>query len=221
MADSSNSNTPTPVVEVAVPEQEITEENTAPDTVPPAPETQVVVEEVAPVAPAPTPETPVPAAPVAPTIVVQPQVVTVTGQTTKVDLMISTIKDTMEQYLNAMAPGKPMPAKTGAANQYTLYRLFNNVCNMVEGFDPCWNELLNIFNEHKGGALAERYVFRFAEELPGTKEDHSAFFRLLNLLIVTADPATRKESLKQVSIYKTTQDGFTETARNNINQFYK
>lgn len=194
-------------------EQEVTEENTAPDP--------VVTEETK--TPEVVQETVVATSPVTPAapVVVQPQVVNVTGQTTKVDLMVTTIKDTMAQYLSAMAPGKPMPAKTGAANQYTLYRLLTNVCNMVEGFNPCWNELLNTFNENKKGALAERYVFRFAEELPGTKTDHDAFFRLLNLLIVTADPDTRKESMKKVSIYKTTQDGFTETARNNINQFYK
>lgn len=176
-----------------------------------APEVKVVEKSV----PAPTPvKQPDP-------VVVQPTVVTVTGDNTKTAIMVDTIKDTMASYLNAMAPGKPMPVKTGAANQYTLYKMLSNVCNMVDGFNVCWNELLKIFNENKKGALAERYVFRFAEELPGTKEEHEAFFRLLNLLILTADPETRKENLKQVSLYKTTQDGFTETARNNINQFYK
>ncbi len=198
---------------VAAPVQENTAVAVETPVVTPTPVTPVVAEPT-PVAVKPTPIAPVPQ-------VVQPVVVTVTGNDTKTDLMIATIQDTLKQYLTAMAPNKPMPAKTGAANQYTLYRLINNVCNMSEGFAPCWNELLKIFNEHKTGSLAERFVFRFAEELPGTKEDHNAFFRLLNLLIVTADPTTRKESLKQVSIYKTTQDGFTETARNNISQFYK
>lgn len=143
------------------------------------------------------------------------------GNVTPTNMMVSTINETFDRYIEAMKPGVPMPAKIGARNQYSIYKLLMNVCNLEVGFKESWDTVLAVFNKHKEGALQERYVYRFAEELPGTIEEHNNFHRLLNLIILTADPATRKDKLKEVSIYKTTQDGFSELARNNLNNFYK
>ncbi len=225
----------TPIVETPVVETTVTA--TAPEVpveAPPQPEAAPVpAEPVLEVAPEPTPVVEAPVAqvapePVAPAPVVEtapanpgPVFATAPVQTQAASLMVMTVNETLAKYLDVMAPGKPMDSKTGARNQFAIHRLLSNVCNMTSGFKEAWDAVLAVFLANKDGAMNERYIFRFAEELPGSVEDHNAFQRLLNLIILTADPATRQENLLKVSVTRTTQEGFTEVARSNIQNYYK
>ena len=129
----------------------------------------------------------------------------------------------LEQYVDVLAPGKPIEGDQGARIQYGFWKTISNVLENApaDEFKLLWNILLGFFNAHKDGALHERYVFRFSEFWSQSEAELTAFQRLINLIKLTANPSTRAQSLKQVDLQRTLAEGLSETARQRVLMFYQ
>lgn len=110
----------------------------------------------------------------------------------------------IEDYCVTMNPKKPMSAAEAARHQLGLYRTLVNVLNNSgEQFTKVYATLLKLFQQHKDGALSTLAVYRAADMVALNAEERQTFHSLLDLLILTADPQSRKVALKQVDLGKT------------------
>lgn len=121
------------------------------------------------------------------------------------------IEQALADYAEAMQPGKPVNATEGAAAQVQLFRAMQNVLRQ-EGseFTACFSTLLSFVNAHRKGVFNERYAFRFLDQVKLSAPERKNFERFLNLLLTTADPATRHITTRQVDL-TATMAGFTDT----------
>lgn len=130
----------------------------------------------------------------------------------------------LESYLVAMQPGRPITDTEGMQHQYTLWRTIHSVVHQVthEDFAKHWNLLLAFFAQYQGDnqVFHDRYVFRFSEHWTRDESELQAFQRILNLIKLTSNPNTRKQNLKQVSLNRTLEVGFSEEARQKLLSFY-
>jgi hypothetical protein len=129
--------------------------------------------------------------------------------------------ETLDNYVTRMAPGVPITEVAGAKEQYSLWKAIKTV---VEGkpqdFKQLWNIILAYFNEYENSTLHDKYVFRFSSSLNMEKSEIDAFYRILNLIKLTANPGNRASGLKQLSLNKTLEIGFSEEGKQRILSFY-
>lgn len=140
-----------------------------------------------------------------------------------VDQATSALIHALDTYMTKMAPGVPMDDKTGAANQWGLWKTIHNVIERStseESFKKCWFILLKYFAIEGKTAFSDRYVFRFAPHWTQSTDDLDLFQRILNLLILTANHETRSEKVKEVSLERTFEKGLSEEGRNRLIGFY-
>jgi hypothetical protein len=133
-----------------------------------------------------------------------------------------TLIRSLEAYITAMAPGKPNDGDSGARHQYGLWQTIRSIAQSSpdEDFKRLWGILLAFVEEHKEGAFADRYLFRFAESWRHDKSELDGFQRVLQLIKLTSNPAERAKGLRQVDLTRTLESGFTEQARSRIVQYY-
>ena len=109
----------------------------------------------------------------------------------------------LEEYARAMAPGMPIDTEEGAAYQKRLYRTILGVLKQ-EGpeFVSQYSMLLNFVhaNSDTTGAFYRHYPNRFQEMVQLDKTERLVFQRLIRLITLTANPATRLLNLKQISL---------------------
>ncbi len=204
-----------------------------------APAAPAVIEPPAPVvvqpAPTPPPAPVVPPAPPAPKVVA-PAVVK-TAEPAKAGDFESRIANlkltgtseekgliyTFEAYIEGMRPGVPVSGEKGNQFQYTLWRaLFNIIHNApVAQFKTLWQLVLEYFKVYHGSVFDDRYLNRFSEFWKQNRKELDGFQRLLNLIKLTANPATREQGLKQVDLDKTLSAVFSDEGRNRVISFYK
>lgn len=129
----------------------------------------------------------------------------------------------LESYISKMKPGVPMDVTRGSALQSQLWHTIRAVAEDAkpEDFRSLWHILLMYFKEHKDAVFGPRHIFRFAESWTRDVDHLAGFQSIVNLLRLTADPATREEGLKQVDISRSLEKGFTEQGRTRIVQYYK
>ena len=131
----------------------------------------------------------------------------------------------LEGYISNMAPGKPVDEKAGASHQLTLWRTLQSVVERSAGdeFRTLFSLLLDIVAEHqhKRGVFYDKFVFRFADQLTFSRDEQKSFLALLNVLVLTANRATRHIGKKQVDLNRIAATGFTEQGRQNLLAFYK
>lgn len=130
----------------------------------------------------------------------------------------------IEHYLDAMQPGKPVEPNQGARNQYAFWRVIFNVVenSSQEEFKPLWKILLAYFNQFsKGGAFGHRHVYRFSEFWVNGESELNAYQKVLNVMSLTCDPATRSSGLTQFDINRSFDTVFTEVGRSRLIQFYQ
>lgn len=129
----------------------------------------------------------------------------------------------IENYMANMAPGKPVDPDTGVKHQYALWKTIHNLVHNAPAseFKSLWSLLLAFFNTYKEGVFHDRYLFRFSEYWSYSNEELNGFQRVLNLINLSCDPATRAIGLRQVNLDTTLRDGFSEEARQRLLNFYK
>lgn len=161
-------------------------------------------------APAPSPEPFFPVRPAMPPI----------PQTDSV--MAKSLYATIETYIQAIPPRTPIEPATLVQQQVYLYRAITGIINKLEGeeFTQAWSWLLACFFEYRKDVFGERHVYRAMEEITLSPDDRKAFQRLLNLLILTCEPASRAIALRQIDMPKTLALGVTEPGRQRIHAYY-
>lgn len=175
----------------------------------PTPEPVVEVKEEVPVAkeekpkppaPKPTPVKPTPAAP-------KSAFASAPVQATKSAAELVLV-DNLDEYVKKMAPGVSHVGNEGAAQQVKLFRTIQTVLRQ-EGaqFTRMFSELLAVVHRHRDTVFHERYLYRYFDAMALTSQERRNFERVLNLLITTANPATRGKATKQVDI-DATMTGF-------------
>lgn len=132
----------------------------------------------------------------------------------------------IQEYMDAMAPNKPMTEVEGVKHQVKLYRALDIVFNRLsdDDFRKFYPALLYLFHEYGddvNGVFSMVYVYRFPEYLTLSTVEQEAFHRLLNMMIVTANPVTRPDAIRTLNWTYTLQVGLTDDARARIQSFYQ
>lgn len=192
----------------------------------PAPKEEVVQTP----APAPTPA-PVAQAPVVKNTVVAPKPI---SSEPTIESLFETMRQSgtvyeksvmasLDAYREKMAPGIPVNPDDGARQQYNLWKLFETVVESApeQEFKKLWSVMLAYINGNISGVFNDRYVYRFADQWVWGLGELNAFQRLLNLAITTSNPATRQIDIRRVSVAKTLAEGFSEKAKERLNNYYQ
>lgn len=132
---------------------------------------------------------------------------------------------TIEEYMEDMMPGKPMTHEVGVKHQVKLFRALDILINKAndEDFAKIYPTVLYLFHEHgdeKQGVFSMMYVYRFPEYIPLSTVERETFYRWLNMLVVTANPQTRKETVGSLNWKHTLEVGVTEDAITRLQSFY-
>jgi hypothetical protein len=206
-----------------------TEENETTDTLPVIENTSELTAET-------TPVMEVPVISVAPVVVKNVEVKPITINTS-VTNDFSSVFEKMRQsgtvyekmtmasldfYVAKMQPGFPVSPEDGARQQYGLWKLFET---LLEGapeaeFKKLWSVLLAYVHQNINGVFNDRYVYRFADQWVWGLDELSNMQRVINLVITTCNPATRKDDVRRVSISRTFAEGFSEKAKQRIANYY-
>lgn len=127
----------------------------------------------------------------------------------------------MDLYFAQMKPGLPVDPVKGGAHQLAFYMALRQVCEteMTE-FREAFKLILEYFRQYKDGALGDRYIFRFTENIQLTNTAMRPFLGLINLLRVAAEAKSREQVLKQVDLTRSLETGFSDQARQRIIQFF-
>lgn len=128
----------------------------------------------------------------------------------------------MENYYAVMQPGRLVKDEEGAKMQYALFTLINGVLNTPrpEDFVSSWNTILAYYAQYNNSIFGIRMVNRFLHMWPGSQTAYNMLLAANNLIMLTANPKTRSNSLKQVNLDKTMRQGFTDLARQRVMEFY-
>lgn len=128
----------------------------------------------------------------------------------------------MDNYYTAMKPGRMVKDEDGAKMQQSLFTLINGVLNTPrpEDFVSAWNTILAFYAQYSDSVFGIRMINRFLHMWPSSHTAYNMLLAANNLLMLTADPKTRANSLKQVNLDKTMSQGFTDLARQRVMEFY-
>ena len=131
-----------------------------------------------------------------------------------------------QEYMDAMAPGRPMNEVEGVKHQVKLYRALDIVFNRLsdEDFRKFYPALLYLFHEYGdevNGVFSMVHVYRFPEYLTLSTVEQDTFHRLLNMMIVTANPTTRPDAIRSLNWAYTLGVGLTDDARARVQSFYQ
>lgn len=131
------------------------------------------------------------------------------------------IELTLQSYLEAMNPAKPISEEEGGKWQYSLYQAIMAMLSVEpqEDFNETLKAFLRIVKENRKGVFSENFLFRFPWTFPGGPEEWNKYRYLLNLFILTCDPAKRSAGLDNVLMDKTLEP-LTETQKNSLINFY-
>lgn len=144
---------------------------------------------------------------------------------TQVSALGQNVLFTIEEYMEDMMPGKPMTHEVGVKHQVKLFRALDILINKTndEDFAKIYPAVLYLFHEHgdeKQGVFSMMYVYRFPEYIPLSTVERETFYRWLNMLVVTANPQTRKETVGSLNWKHTLEVGVTEDAITRLQSFY-
>lgn len=131
------------------------------------------------------------------TMVAQTKVETV--PLTPLEVLTDLINDTFEKYSKEMAINTSVNIETGLRNQQRLWRLLQKVM-AVEGadFHTAWDLMLSHVKKGRVTYFSERYAYRFLDKMTNVPKDGRILFeRLLNLMMLTCDPATRGQIMSR------------------------
>lgn len=130
----------------------------------------------------------------------------------------------LENYISVMHLRRPTTSAEGAVQQRRLFRLLTQIVNnLTDDFADVWTALLKRAYEERLGAFAPQAVFRFFDSplLNLSAADATGFRGMLNLIVKTADPKSRKLVLSQVNLEQTLNvKPFSSDGRERLFAFY-
>lgn len=128
---------------------------------------------------------------------------------------LDALQQRIDAYVTAMNPATPVSTEEGVRAQTALWSIIRHVLSKTDGeFVVLYAKLLENVLTYRRTVFNERYVYRFFEHLRLSPNDRRNFERMLNLLLVTCDPKSRRLALRQVNL-NTTVSGFAD---NNVQQ---
>lgn len=111
--------------------------------------------------------------------------------------------DRLEAYADQMAPGKMIDPRDGAGCQQALWNAVRSVFMAPAAeFNLLFSELLITFHRMRGQGQVfnEMYLFRFFTHMRFNSGSARSFERIMNLLLVTCNPATRRLAVAQMDL---------------------
>lgn len=146
--------------------------------------------------------------------------IVINNAATSTSQRLLTINGFLDGYVKTMVSGAPVDSKKGGTTQFNLYSTIVQIINQpkFEDFKNGLILLLAYMRKYETNCFSERLIFRFAEEWPSSSDKLTHFHALLNLLKIIANPKERPVG-KYVSLERTFNSGFTETAKDNFMKF--
>jgi hypothetical protein len=127
----------------------------------------------------------------------------------------------VDMYISVMRPRMPTTIKDGTRGQLDLWQaIYSTIHRNNTDFNGCWSLWLSYFNHYKDSVFGVRYAFRFFEFMQLPRDQRIAFQRILNLMILTANLATRAQNLKHVDLEATLSVYFNEEDRMKLLNYY-
>ena len=137
------------------------------------------------------------------------------------NLPAKTVVSVVERYYSAMKPMLPISIQEGSQAQISLWQaIYTTINTSGNDFNVAWNVWLNMFNYYSDSIFSIPKAFRFFEFMRMPRDQIIAFQRILNLLILTANPTTRAVNLKRIDLEATLSVYFSEKNRMTIMMFY-
>lgn len=131
---------------------------------------------------------------------------------TSTETSLMALDERIGDYVSHMQPSKPISSEEGVRQQTALWNAIKYVLGKTEGeFVAVYARLLEHVLEHRKTVFNERYVYRFFEHLRLSPNERRNFERMVNLMLATCDPKSRRLSLRQVNL-PTTLAGFADNA---------
>lgn len=129
--------------------------------------------------------------------------------------------DGINQYIDAMKPGKAVNPTEGAHQQVVLYRTLQNIINGEQpNFKLLFATVLKIIDENSKTVFSGTHIFRFIDQVVLNAEDRQAFLRIVNLLMTGAAVEGRQSAMRHVDFQRSLQYGVTEEGRVRIHSFF-
>lgn len=129
--------------------------------------------------------------------------------------------DGINQYIEAMKPGKVVTPTEGARQQVVLYRTLQNIINGEQpNFKLLFATVLKIVDENSKTVFSGTHIFRFIDHVVLNAEDRQAFLRIVNLMMTGAAVDGRQAAMRHVDFQRSLQYGVTEEGRVRIHSFF-
>lgn len=129
----------------------------------------------------------------------QAKVTATTVQKSAVEIQLEAMQSVFERYVKEMPINAAVNADVGANNQLRLWKVIQNVL-ATEGkdFHTVYDALLKFIALHRNTCFHDRYAFRFQDKLVTLSKAHRMTFeRVLNMMLLTAEPTTRAQILSR------------------------
>ena len=129
----------------------------------------------------------------------------------------------IENYMVEMVRRRPIVEARGVQLQVQLYRTIRSIIARTsdEDFQVLFPALLALFNEYREDVFHEDLINRFSASLTLQPAEREGYRRVVNMLMVLADPQTRRKNLSTVDLVYTTKFDFTEIATNRVINFFE
>jgi len=131
------------------------------------------------------------------------------------------IKSNLDEYFKGMGPGRRVSEADAAGYQTLMYNTLVRVLAMRgREFTDSWGEVLDFVNANLKTMFDAGRAFRGIGQLNLSSRDRKNFEQLMNLLIKTANPATRYQQAKNTSFETVLRDMPSEEIRQQLLAFY-
>lgn len=132
------------------------------------------------------------------------------------------IDQNLSSYADRMKVGKPITEAEAAGCQQLFFHTLTRILRMDgREFVASWTKVLDFVNEHRAGLFAPERAYRGLAQMSLTKRECKTFEQLMNLVIRTADPATRFAQAGKVNFEVVMRDIADEAIRQKLLGYYK
>lgn len=139
---------------------------------------------------------------------------------------LTVIEQNLQNYIEAMTPGRSHRGDEGPQHQIRLYRTIMMVLRQKGAdFNEAYGLLLKTVLEHREDVFHEMYIFRYMDtrrmQSGLTSNERRNFERVLNMVMTTCNPKTRARTIQQVDI-NATMMGFNDPEMHErVTAFYR
>ena len=127
----------------------------------------------------------------------------------------------LSNYQDVMAPRKPVSDEQINNQQKLLFEaMVKTINDSGEDFEPLMKRVLRWFEDNRSGVCHEARLYRGMDNIQLSKNDRTAFMRLLNMFKLLSNGQYRQVAIKQIDMVATLQYAITDTGRNRVMAFF-